>query len=320
MCTQFVRFYKRRRQMATTILRFEKVKSFANIRQAGAHQHRHHKNTSNADPARRHLNVVLMGTDNMAKDVKNRLDDLTTPPRRNAVLCMDGLITLSPEAFYKTDGTPDNAALEVFVDTTVDWLKERFGANLVSSVLHLDESSPHMHITIVPLDEKPDGRRVLNARDLFNKSNLSQLQREYNDAMRSVMPTLTAPNYGGTAQHTKVRSFYAELDSMAESLHQSMLDAKKELLTEAKHTVMERLLPLIERQFEDVEQRLGSPIPEEMRLELIAEHKEKALGLIGFAFEDSQTVKCWDEKLLKKVKEKRESWSSPKGSNRPPNY
>ncbi|MGF1778023.1 MobV family relaxase [Vibrio nomapromontoriensis] len=298
--------------MATTILRVEKLKSFANIRQAGAHQHRHHKHTPNADPARQHLNVVLVGTDNMARDVQNRLDDLTTSPRRNAVLCMDGLITLSPEAFYKADGTPDNAALEMFVDTTLEWLRERFGQNLASAILHLDESSPHMHITIVPLDEKPDGRRVLNARDLFNKSNLSQLQREYNEVMRRVMPRLTAPNYGGSAQHTKVRSFYAELDSMAESLHQSMLDAKKELMTEAKHTIMERLLPLIERQFEDVEQRLGNPIPEEIRQELMDKHQARAFELVGVAFEESKTAKCWDEKLAKKIKKKQESWSSPK--------
>ncbi|MGV2990609.1 MobV family relaxase [Vibrio sp. E150_011] len=306
--------------MATTILRVEKLKNFANIRQAGAHQHRHHKHTPNADPARQHLNVVLVGTDNMARDVQNRLDDLTTSPRRNAVLCMDGLITLSPEAFFTAEGTPDNAALEVFVDTTVDWLQERFGQNLVSAVLHLDESSPHIHITIVPLDEKSDGRRVLNARDLFNKWNLSQLQREYNETMRRVMPKLKAPNYGGTAQHTKIRHFYAELDAMADSLHQSMLDAKQELMTEAKHTIMDRLLPLIERQFKDVEQRLGTPISEEMRQDLMEKHKAKTLELVGFAFEESKTAKCWDEKLLKKVKERRQSWSSPKGANRPPNY
>lgn len=303
--------------MATTILRVEKLKNFANIRQAGAHQHRHHKHTPNADPTRQHLNVVLVGTDNMARDVQNRLDDLTTSPRRNAVLCMDGLITLSPEALYKADGTPDNAALETFVDTTLEWLRERFGQNLVSAILHLDESSPHMHITIVPLDEKPDGRRVLNARDLFNKSNLSQLQREYNEAMRRVMPTLKAPNYGGSAQHTKVRSFYAELDSMAESLHQSMLDAKKELMTEAKHTIMERLLPLIERQFSDVEQRLGNPIPEDIRQELMDKHQARAFELVGLAIEESKTAKCWDETLRKKVEQKKRSWSSPLGLYQP---
>lgn len=306
--------------MATTILRFEKVKSFANIRQSGAHQHRHHKNTSNADPVRKHLNVALVGTDNMARDVQDRLDDLTTLPRRNAVLCMDGLITLSPEAFFNAEGMPDNAALEIFVDATDQWLQERFGKNLVSSVLHLDESSPHIHITIVPLDEKSDGRRVLNARDLFNKWNLSQLQREYNETMRRVMPTLKAPNYGGTAQHTKIKHFYAELDAMADSLYQSMIDAKQELMTEAKRSIMDRLLPLIERQFEDVEQRLGNPIPEEMRYDLMEKHKAKALELVGFAFDKSNTAKCWDEKLLQKIQKKKQSWSSPIRSNRPPDY
>ncbi|NUW66833.1 MobV family relaxase [Vibrio coralliilyticus] len=300
--------------MGTTILRMEKIKSLANIRQSGAHQFRHHKNTPNADPAEKSKNHTFVGSGNLVADVKARLETLTTKPRRNAVLAMDGLIALSPELLK------DNSVINTWANRTRDWLKDRFGRNLVSAVVHLDESSPHMHYTVVPLEEKNDGRRVLNARDLFDKWALADMQRSYNQAMQRHIPDVQPPKHGAKAQHTKIKHFYAELDAMADSLHQSMLDAKEELMTEAKTTIMDRLMPLIERQFKDVEQRLGTPIPEEMRHDLMEKHKAKAFELVGFAFEESKTAKCWDEKLLKKVKERRQSWSSPKGANRPPNY
>ena len=55
----------------TTILRFEKVKHIANVRQAGAHQHRHHLETPNADPALKSKNVTLVGDSNLGKTVQD---------------------------------------------------------------------------------------------------------------------------------------------------------------------------------------------------------------------------------------------------------
>ncbi|WP_417698664.1 MobV family relaxase [Psychromonas sp.] len=292
--------------MGTTILRVEKIKSMANVRQSGAHQFRYHTHTPNANPAKKSRNHTILGSGNLAKDVQNRLDDLTKPPRKNAVLAMDGLATLSPELLK------DNTNLNIWANRTRDWLVERFGDNLVSAVVHLDESSPHLHFTVVPLDEKPDGRKVLNARDMFDKWQLSDMQRSYNEAMQRHISNIQAPKHGSKAQHTKVKNFYAELDSMADNLHKSMLKAKQDLLTEAKTTVLERLLPMIDRQFKDVERKLGIPIPEPLRQDLAEKHKAKAVSLIDHAFEENRTVKAWDKKLLKKIDENKKSWSSPK--------
>ncbi|TOH52865.1 hypothetical protein CGI80_05040 [Vibrio parahaemolyticus] len=293
--------------MGTTILRMEKIKSLANIRQSGAHQFRHHAITPNADPEKKSKNHVFIGSGNLVADVKTRLNTLTKSPRSNAVLAMDGLITLSPELLK------DNKNINIWANRTRDWLKKRFGNNLVSAVVHLDESSPHMHYTVVPLEEKSDGRRVLNARDLFNKWQLADLQRSYNQTMRLYIRDVESPNHGSKAKHTKVKNFYAELDSITDNLHQHMLKTKEELLTEAKTTVLDRLLPMIDRQFNDVERKLGNPIPESLRQELTEKHKEKAVRLIDHAFEESKTVKVWDENLLKKLDKKKKSWSSPKG-------
>lgn len=243
--------------MATTILRVEKVKCMANIRQAGAHQHRHHTDTPNADPAKKHLNVVMVGTNNMTKDVQSRLDELTKSPRKNAVLCMDGLITLSPEAFFTAKGMPDNAALEKFVDTTMQWLTERFGKNLVSAVVHLDELSPHLHFTVVPIDEKTDGRIVLNARDLFNKWQLADMQRSYNETMRQYIPDIIPPRHGRKASHTTIKAFYAELEEIRENLRQHSQVIATDVKGNSVDATKLHFISLIERCIQEVEGKLG---------------------------------------------------------------
>ncbi|RJE16469.1 hypothetical protein PHISCL_11194, partial [Aspergillus sclerotialis] len=45
----------------------------------------------------------------------------------------------------------------------LDWLKDRHGAeNVLSAVVHRDETTPHMQVLVIPLD----ARGKLNAREL----------------------------------------------------------------------------------------------------------------------------------------------------------
>lgn len=291
--------------MGTTILRVEKIKSMANVRQSGAHQFRHHADTPNADPAKKSKNHTFIGSGNLGKDVQSRLDELTKPPRKNAVLAMDGLVTLSPELLKSNDN------LNKWAHRTRDWLKQRFGDNLVSAVVHLDESSPHMHFTVVPMEEKPDGRKVLNARDMFDKWELADMQKSYNQEMQRHIENVVAPKYGSKAKHTELKHFYAEIDAMGDRLFEHMLQAKEGLIADASKNIMERLAPMIERQFRDVEEKLGNPIPPEMRQELMQRHQEKAIGLINDAFTTSGTNKDFVQKLTAQIEKEKKSWKTP---------
>lgn len=210
--------------MSTTILRVEKVKSMANVRQSGAHQFRHHVDTPNADPERKSLNHTFVGSGNLGRDVQSRLDTLTKAPRKNAVLAIDGLVTLSPELF-KTKGN-----LVKWGNQTHKWLKEQFGENLVSAVVHRDESNPHMHFTVVPVDEKADGRRVLNARDMFDKWQLSDMQRSYNEAMRGCIENVQAPKHGSKARHTTISQFYDVLNNEQDELVSDIVSSLRQRL------------------------------------------------------------------------------------------
>ncbi|MEZ8737936.1 MobV family relaxase [Vibrio sp. 10N.286.52.C3] len=253
--------------MATTILRFEKIKNMANIRQCGAHQFRHHLDTPNADSAKKSRNHTFFGSGNLSKDVQSRLERLTKPPRKNAVLAMDALVTLSPELLK------DNKNLNIWANRTRDWLKERFGDNVVSAVVHLDELSPHMHFTVVPIDEKPDGRIVLNARDLFNKWQLADMQRSYNQAMRKYIPDIIPPRHGCKASHTTIKAFYAEIEEIRENLRQH----SQVIATDVKANLVDvtklHFISLIERCVQEVEGKLGCQLEEPTRAQLIYDYQ-----------------------------------------------
>ncbi|MEZ8917029.1 MobV family relaxase [Vibrio splendidus] len=253
--------------MGTTILRFEKIKNMANIRQSGAHQFRHHLDTPNADSAKKSRNHTFFGCGNLSKDVQSRLERLTKPPRKNAVLALDALVTLSPELLK------DNKNLNIWANRTRDWLKERFGDNVVSAVVHLDELSPHMHFTVVPIDEKLDGRIVLNARDLFNKWQLADMQRSYNEAMRQYIPEITPLQHGRKASHTTIKAFYAELEEIRENLRQHSQVIASDVKRNSVDATKLHFISLIERCVQEVEGKLGCRLQEATRAKLIYDYQ-----------------------------------------------
>ncbi len=221
--------------MTTTILRFEKHKNFVNIRQAGAHQHRHHKVTKNADNLRTHLNKTFIGSSNLASDIKKRLNFLTKQPRKNSVLAMDGILTLSPEVFINGTKEEQYRALRTFALASKAWLVNTFGNNVVNAVLHRDETSPHIHFTVVPIQENDLGQSKLNARDLFNKKTLHDFQRNFFDYMHQYFPSLQPPKYNEKATHTTLKEFYAginELELNMESYFDSEFKQQRENLQE----------------------------------------------------------------------------------------
>ena len=53
--------------------------------------------------------------------------------------------------------------LDSWIDANLKWLRETFGnENLVSCVLHMDEKTPHLHATVVPIVA---GERVRRKRE-----------------------------------------------------------------------------------------------------------------------------------------------------------
>ncbi len=209
--------------MAYGICRIQKLKVGAVGRSA---QHTSRKReTPNADPEKQHIRIIGQPDNPNTLDletlVRQHIGDQTI--RKNAVLAVEFLLTASPEYFRPDDpgraGYYEQQKLEYFQHKACEWLQTRYGSRIVRAELHLDESTPHIHAYMVPLDEK--GK--LNCRALLGGSRyrLSELQDDFALAMKPL--GLSRGIKGSRAKHTEVRKYYAAINQQP--------DAKKDIQT-----------------------------------------------------------------------------------------
>lgn len=114
-----------------------------------------------ADPARLNENELLAGPGTVA-EVMQRLKSTTLPlmRRKDAVRCVELLITASPEAMHGKSLAEQNA----YFKDALGWVGERFGGagNVLLAVVHRDEATPHMQVLLMPiLDGKLAAKELL---------------------------------------------------------------------------------------------------------------------------------------------------------------
>ncbi|MDH5990866.1 plasmid recombination protein, partial [Vibrio aestuarianus] len=194
------------------------IKDYNNLNLSNAHVYRYLE-TPNANS--KISNKKLLGSGNIVRDVKRKLEKNNITPRKNAVLCIEAVLSLSPDFFQS------NANTKEFAINARKWLINEFGDNLVSAVLHLDEKTPHIHAHIVPMTG--DGR--LSARELFNKSTLPDYQKSYLNQMKKIEPKLKY-NQGSKAEHKKLKDYYSMVNKEIEDnkgLKDNVLKLESEL-------------------------------------------------------------------------------------------
>lgn len=109
---------------------------------------------------------------------------------------------------------------QFFADCT-DFFSERYGKeNVVSAVVHLDESTPHLHLNLMPVT---DGR--LCAKELFDRKALHDLQTDFYEAVGKKYG-LKRGKEGSTAKH---------LDTVAYKT-KKMTEAAEAKIREAEET------------------------------------------------------------------------------------
>lgn len=120
--------------------------------------HRRHNARGNA----LHLEGTMM-TDSEIKRAYNA--------RKNSVLAVEAIYTATPEVIK---GWTDEKQHAFYMDC-LEWHKKTYGAVIISADIHEDESTPHIHIISIPLDER--GR--LNAKKIIgDKVKMTQRQSD----------------------------------------------------------------------------------------------------------------------------------------------
>ena len=191
----------------------------------------------NADPTRTHLNRELIqfpdGVHNRTEAIQHRLDTagLTRKIGKNQVLAIRIVLTGTHEDMEQIE---KNGRLDEWCQDNIDWLRKTYGAgNVVSAVLHMDEETPHIHATVVPIvqterkkqkKEQTVKKRYrtkapaprLCADEVMSRANLIRYQDTYAEQMAAY--GLQRGIKGSEAQHISTHEYYRSLIAQGEDL------------------------------------------------------------------------------------------------------
>lgn len=129
------------------------------------------------DKSRTYLNYDLLNMKNINyhKAIKERVKNFapnTKTVRKDAVVLCNFIVTSDEKTMKSMTPTEQKS----FFKDVVSFFEMRYGEEkLVNATIHLDETTPHIHIGLVPITK--DGR--LSAKSLFNKTELRNLQTDF---------------------------------------------------------------------------------------------------------------------------------------------
>jgi len=133
-------------------------------------------------------------------------DRIPEKRRKDAVLCIEHLITASPE--WNGWGTEKETE---FFEQSKKWLENKYGKNnVVSTTIHRDEKTPHLVAYVVPVDEET-GR--LNAKKYIGGSRHTLSQMQTNFAIEVKDLGLDRGVQGSKAKHTSIQEYYEKLNN-----------------------------------------------------------------------------------------------------------
>jgi len=202
--------------MPYAILRTKKLKAITGVLGSGRHTYREMP-TPNSDST---PSMHMAGATSAVELGRAVLARLPQKRRKGAVICIEYLITASPEAFARHGGAmPDTGG---YFDRALAWLKARHGsANIVCAEVHLDERTPHLVAYVTPLTR--DGR--LSARDfLGGPAKLRKMQTDFHHWCGKPFG-LSRGIEGAKAPHQKVSRYYQSLVAVEPSIARSDLAA-----------------------------------------------------------------------------------------------
>ena len=134
----------------------------------------------------------------------------------------------------------DSGRLDKWIDANLKWLRETFGSeNLVSCVLHMDEKTPHIHATVIPIvtgERRKAGQEEQNGKKKYRKKNPQDVRlcaddvmarhrlKHYQDTYAQAMNKygLQRGVDGSLAKHISTMQYYKQLVEQQDSLQENI--------------------------------------------------------------------------------------------------
>lgn len=169
------------------ILRFEKHKGNPAKPLEAHHERQKEKYASNPDidAERSKYNFHIVKPEGRYYHfIQKRIEQAGCRTRKDSTRFVDTLITASPEFFQGK--TPKE--VHGYFKRAAEFIIDQVGReNIISAVVHMDEKTPHMHLTFVPLTED---NRLCAKEILGNRASLTKWQDDFFAHMVEKYPDL----------------------------------------------------------------------------------------------------------------------------------
>lgn len=226
--------------MGYAVLHLEKAKGTDSRMSAHIERTVHPKN---ADRTRTHLNRKLVqfpeGVRNRTQAIAHRVE--TAGIRRkvsaNQVKAIRILLTGSNKDMKQMEA---EGRIEDWCNDSLKWIRETYGEqNLVSAVLHMDEKTPHIHATVIPIvtgERRKAGQEEQNGKKKYRKKNPQDVRlcaddvmarhrlKHYQDTYAQAMNKygLQRGVDGSLAKHISTMQYYKQLVEQQDSLQENI--------------------------------------------------------------------------------------------------
>lgn len=236
---------------------------------------------ANADIERTPLNENLVeypdGVETRTQAIQHRIENAGIKRKisHNQIRALQIMLSGTHEDMQRIQA---EGKLDEWCNDNIKWLQDTFGRdNLVSAVLHMDEKTPHIHATVVPIvtgerrkirekkkieaqeqvqpgkrkyRKKPADAVRLCADDVMTRENLERFQDTYAEKMQKY--GLGRGIKGSDARHISTPQYYRDLYAQNEELKENI-----GYLQEEKQEVYEKVRDLYDRKDEAREKFLN---------------------------------------------------------------
>lgn len=230
------------------------------------------------DPQRTHLNYNLAPEHNQMDFIKQRLSEVYCLNRKDVNVMCSWVVT-----------APKDLALgqqEDFFKESYKFLENRYGKeNVISSYVHLDETTPHMHFAFIPVvfDKKKDRYKV-SAKERVNKLELKSFHSDYQEYL----------------DKAKIRCNV--LNEATKEGNRSIEELKRESATERLKEVSEKASKIVSKAQEEVQGIKDSLIPLKAEYEAKKAYVREADRISHVSMMYPSEVKVTEKGLINKQK------------------
>ena len=226
--------------MGYAVLHLEKAKGADGAMSTHIERTIHPKN---ADATRTHLNRELVqfpeGVKNRTQAIAHRIETAGIKRKvgTNQVKAIRVLLTGSNKDMKQMEA---DGRLDDWCNNNLKWLRETYGErNIVSAVLHMDEKTPHIHATIIPIvtgERRKARKEEQNGKKKYRKKNTQDVRlcaddvmarhklKHYQDTYAQAMSKygLQRGIDGSLAKHIPTSQYYKELVERQDSLQENI--------------------------------------------------------------------------------------------------